>query len=89
MFWILIGVMPVLIAATAVFVAGSRLRPNALNSRPTHPVLLALLGGLLWPVLVIGLTEFAIVAAMPKALHPRGAARHSGVAADTTALAQR
>lgn len=89
MVWMWIGLLPTFLAAAAVFLAGSRLRPRAPHSRPSHPVLLALLGGALWPVLVIALTEFAIVMAMPAALHPRRRRRHSAVAADTTALAQR
>ena len=87
MFWILIGVVPGLIAAAAAFLLAVRLRPRALHSRPAHPLLVALLAGMLWPIVVIGLTEFAVVAAMPTALRHRG--RHPGDAADTTALAQR
>ncbi len=71
MFWIYLAVLPALIAAAAVFFAAARFRRGALQSRPTHPVLVALLAGAIWPILLIGLTEFAIVMAMPTALHPR------------------
>ncbi len=89
MFWMLFGVVPGLLAATAAFFTAAWVRPTALHSRPAHPVLFSLLAGLLWPILVIGLTEFAIVMAMPTAMHPRRARRQLGVAADTTAFAQR
>ena len=89
MFWIYFGLLPAVIAALAVFLAAARLRPSSLQSRPTHPVLLALLAGALWPILVVGLTEFAIVAAIPTALRERRPRRRLGVAAEPTALAQR
>ena len=89
MLWICLGLLSVLIAAAAVFFTSARLRPSSLQSRPTHPVLLALLAGTLWPVLLVGLTEFAIVAALPAALHPRRRRQSASAAAATTALAQR
>ena len=87
--WIYFGLVPALIAAVAVFFTAARLRPNAIQSRPTHPVLLALLAGAIWPVLVVGLTEFAIVAAMPTALRSRRGRRHVHMVTDPTALAAR
>lgn len=89
MSWLFIAVLPAVIAATAAFLVAIRVRPAPLQSRPTHPVLLSVLAGMLWPVLVVGLTEFAIVMAMPRAVRLRSRLRHSGVAADTTAFAQR
>ena len=89
MFWIYFAVLPALIVATAMLFAAVRLRPSGSQSRPTHPVLVALLAGAMWPILLVGLTEFAIVMAMPTALHPRRIRHQSGVAAETTALAQR
>jgi hypothetical protein len=89
MLWIYIGLMPALICAAVAFFVATRLTPRRLQGGPTHPVLLALVAGAIWPFLVIGLTELAIITvALPKALHPRGV-RHVGLDADTTALAQR
>lgn len=89
MLWIFFGVIPALIAAAAVFFTAARIRPNAIQSRPTHPVLLALLAGAIWPILVVGLTEFAIVAAMPAALHPRRTRRQVQMTPEPTAFAGR
>jgi hypothetical protein len=90
MFWIYFGLMPALICAAAAFFTATRLFPRRLQARPAHPVLLALVAGAIWPFLVLGLTQLAIITvALPRALHARGPMRHSGVAADTTALAQR
>jgi hypothetical protein len=92
MVWIHFGVLSVLVAAVAVFVTMARLRPSEVQSRPTHPVLLSLVAGALWPLLLVGLAEFAIVAAMPAALRPRrrrGQSVSAVAAAATTALAQR
>jgi hypothetical protein len=89
MFWIYIGLLPALLAAAAVFFTASRLRPRSVQSRPAHPVLLALLAGALWPILALGLTEFAMVMVLPKAMRHRSHPRQWGIAADTTALAQR
>lgn len=47
--------------AVAVFVAADRIRPaNAPN--PDHRVILSALAGLIWPVLGIGLIQFAVMA---------------------------
>lgn len=51
-----------LVAAPAIFLAAESLGQGL--SRPPHRFIYSMLAGLLWPLLAVGLAEFAVIAAI-------------------------
>ena len=56
-----------LVAAPVIFVAAEFLGHG--SARPKHRFVYSLLAGLLWPLLALGLAEFAVIAALGHRAH--------------------
>ena len=69
-----------LVAAPAIFVAAESLGHGL--PRPPHRFFYSLLAGLLWPLLALGLVEFAVIAAIRHRSHS-AAGRPVEATADT------